>query len=334
MALITVFGAITVACTGIPSERVDEPDATGPDDPPRTSTECAAQRLLGAPSPVSPAWCLDLSTGAGTSVASANAWRDDFNHGLSSASMDPGYRVFNHAPAFSASCNAAHFRHNDHWMTDLGTNGCDGVLMRPDAPFRFRNGALVVEATVAAGIDEYGGRVWPEIVVTTAPHPASSNNSELYAYTMFQGHWSFGCRLQAGRVPICALFNASGRGSGDGGRVMEISFFQHENAASVIGGEPGPPGGERDRAWRRCGEEDPDASCRDRFRLELTDRDVRLFVNGTLYMAHLGLPAEKRLPPAMTDGALYVYFASWSWRLGEVANGARFHWDDLAVNPD
>lgn len=326
---------VALCACGTTIERAgDDAAPLGPDPgvPPQVAS-CDAKKLLGAPNAVVPVWCQNLGSGAGTSVSSPNTWRDDFNHGLSFASIDNSYVIFDRAPAFSSSCHARHFRHNDHWMADLGTNGCDGVLMRPNADFRFDSGKLVVEATVAAGIDEYGPHVWPEIVVSTAPAPTALSNGDLYAYTMFPGSWSFGCRLQSGRVPICALFDNTGRGTQAGGRLFELSFFQHENAANVYGGEPGPRGGDRDRAWRVCIDTDPDISCRDRFRLELSDRDVKLYVNNVLYMAHIGLPNGKRLPDAMTKGKLYVYFASWSWRLNEVANGARFHWDDLTVNP-
>ncbi|MCA9736753.1 MAG: hypothetical protein KC645_03955, partial [Gemmatimonadetes bacterium] len=261
-------------------------EPTGPEG---VADGCAEIALLGAPTPVAPAWCRELVTGPGTAASGPNRWTDDFDHHLSFASVDDAYRVFDHAPAFSPDCSARHFRHNEHWMADVGTDGCEGVLLRPDRTFRFEGGRLVVEATVAAGIGEYGGRVWPEIVVTTAPEPTARGNSDLYAYAQFPGSWSFGCRLQSERVPICALFDDSGRGTA--GRTFEISFFQHEGATRVYGGEPGPVGGARDRAWRVCDGGDPDLLCRDRFRLELERDAVRVFVNDVLYMEHAGLPA-------------------------------------------
>ncbi|MEZ4417789.1 MAG: hypothetical protein R3E10_18680 [Gemmatimonadota bacterium] len=313
----------------------DSPSATeGTDQEPTpggVQEGCAETRLLGAPNPVAPAWCRILVDGPGTARSTGNRWVDDFDHHLSFATVDEAYRIFEHAPAFSTSCSVRHFRHNDHWMADVGTDGCDGVLLRPDRSFRFEDGRLVVEATVAAGIEEYASHVWPELVVTTAPAPTATSNGDLYAYAQFPGSWSFGCRLENARTPVCALFDDSGRGTA--GRVFELSFFQHEGAARVYGGEPGPHGGQRDQAWRVCGSDDPDIACRDRFRLELERDAVRIFVNDVLYSEHAGLPAGKQLPDAIVNGEVYVYLASWTWRLGEIGNGARFHWDRVAVNP-
>ncbi len=309
-------------------------EAPGPSDVPLEDANdtCAPLPLFGMPAPVQPTWCQALADGPPTFQASANAWLDEFDHGLSLATLGDGYVAFDRPPAFAPDCSVQHFRHNNHWMVDLGTDGCEGALMRPDAAFQFEDGKLDVEATFAAAIEAYQPRVWGEIVVTTAPAPTAASNGELYAYSMFPDDWAFGCRLQPSRVPTCALFDDSGRGSFDGGRIMEISFFQHEGAAEVFGGEPGPHGGPWDRAWRTCTNQDPDLTCRDEFRLELERDAVRLFVNGVRYMEHSGLPASKSLPAALLEGDVYVYFASWSSRLGEVASGARFHWDRLAVN--
>lgn len=80
-----------------------------------------------------------------------------------------------------------------------------------------------------------------------------------------------------------------------------------------------------------CAPSDPDTNCRDRFRVEIARDAVRLFVNGTLYMAHAGLPAAKQLPHELLEGDLYVYFASWVY-LGK-AETERFHWGRIAINP-
>jgi hypothetical protein len=265
-----------------------------------------------------------------------NSWLDEFNHGLSTASLGAGYRAFE---VQGGSINQSqHFRHADHWMVDV--NGVDqdgsgpwnfgGATVRPDRSFRFQDGKLVVEADVAAGLAEYGGNAWPELVVTTAATPtAAPSRDNTYSYDFFANDWTLGCRLQPERGPICALFDNTGRGAGAGGRVFEISAFQHEDAQSVYGGGPFTP--ETDAAWRVCQDDDPDLDCRDRFRLELTRDTLTLFVNGVKYMEHQGLPAGKQLPDALVNGPVYVYFGSWIYKPD--TETVRFHWDRLAVNP-
>lgn len=288
----------------------------------------------GALPPALPVWCAPLASGATTLVNGANAWVDDFNHNLSNADMGDGYLVFENQGA--SVYKTEHFRHNDHWMVDVSGVDADGpapwnfggALVRPDRSFRFEDGKLVVEADVAAGIVEYGGSAWPEIVVSSAPAPTGIVD-ETYAYGMFKENWTVGCRLQSSRQPICAMYDDTGRPSGNGGRRFEISFFQHEGAAQVLGGGPFSP--EADKAWRVCQQTDPDLNCRDQFRLELSRDAVTLFVNGTKYMEHRGLPADKQLPDALLKGDVYVYFASWIHK--PEAPVTRFHWDRLAVNP-
>jgi len=328
MVRTVLFASALLVCVGCADTSVTQ--ATPPLD--QSSDEaCAPIAFLGVPGTAPPSWCLELTSGPPTLQAAPNAWVDDFDHGLSFAEIGEGYRVFDHAPAFSATCSSGHFRHNNHWMADVGTDGCEGVMMRPDTSFRFVEGKLVVETTVAAGINAYGGAVWPEIVVTNAPQPTTPHAGGLYAYSMFEGYWAFGCRLESDRTPICALFDDAGDPSQTGGRVFEISFFQHEGAERVFGG--GPFGAATDAAWRTCAQEDPDLQCRDTFRLELERDAVTLYVNGVRYMEHRGLPPGKQLPEALVAGDVYTYFASWSSRLNEVGPGARYHWDRIAINP-
>lgn len=289
---------------------------------------------VGALPPATPAWCGPLAQGDPTFVEGPNAWLDEFDHGLEHAALGDGYRVFEReGPSIN---KALHFRHNDHWMVDV--NGVDqdggapwnfgGALMRPDRAFRFQSGTLVVEVDVAAGIAEYGGAAWPEIVVTTAPAP-SGIVDDGYAYGVFKGHWTVGCRLQSSRQPICALYDDTGRGAGSGGRTFEISSFQHEGAQAFGGG---PFGTELEQAWRVCRGTDPDTECRDRFRWELSRDTLVLYVNGVKYMEHRGLPQTKQLPDALLTGDVYVYLASWIYKPD--AEVMRFHWDRLAINPD
>jgi hypothetical protein len=196
-----------------------------------------------------------------------------------------------------------------------------GTAMRPDRSFRYVNGKLVVEADVAAGIEEYAGVAWPELVVTTAPAPTTWVDP-LYTYGQFKGHWSVGCRLQD-RVPICALHDQDGRR-------WEIAFWIPDGA-QVEGGGPFPSGGPRDQAWRVCQGTDPDTNCRDRFRLELTRDTLTLYVNGVNYFAVSQLPPGKTME-ALVNADVYAYFGSWTYRPD--ADTVRFHWGHLAVNPD
>ncbi|MGH2353026.1 MAG: hypothetical protein ACRDJN_15560, partial [Chloroflexota bacterium] len=309
---------------------------------------------LGALPPARPIWCEPTrATGPATVTQGPNSWLDEFNHGLSTADLGAGYQVFERG-----SLNrTAHFRHNDHWMVDV--NGVDqdgpgpwnvgGATMRPDRTFRFQNGKLVVEADVAAGVAEYGGEVWPELVVTTAPQPTSHRKDGIYNYDEFAGHWTLGCRLQPNRQPICAMFDNSNRGPGETGgdpqgrtgRVFEVSHFQTGSSAwgsgaslkwggdSSIARQDGQ--GRLGTAWRVCQGSDPDLNCRDRFRWEIDRDHLTVYVNGVKYMEHAGFPAAQQLPDALVNGNVHVYFGSWIFKPG--AETVRFHWDRLAVNP-
>jgi hypothetical protein len=193
-----------------------------------------------------------------------------------------------------------------------------GATMRPDRSFRFAGGKLVVEADVAAGIAGYEGNAWAEIGIATAAAPTGNIVDALYAYGIFGGQHSFGCRLQSSREPVCALY------APDGTRTWEISHFQHE-APTVFGGGPFD---ELSEVWRTCAGTDPDLECRDNFRLELTKDSIVLYVRGLRYFEQSG---ANLLPPELVDGDVYVYFSDWVYRPS--AEVTRFHWDRLAVNP-
>ena len=286
---------------------------------------------LGALPPAKPVWCTDLGTADKTFKRGRNSWQDSFDVGASMVTMGRGYRVFNRPPETgSAGCKARHFRHNNHWMVDLASQ-CKGAMMRPAKRFKFEDGQLVIEVDAAAGIQPYGQQVWPEIDITTAPRPLGQRRDGLYAYDSFPGHATLGCRLESDRTPVCALFDTTERGATNGGRVFEISFFQHEDVDYVYGGEPGPAGGERDRAWNVCQSEDPDIKCRDSFRWEISKDRLAIYVNGVKYMEHKGLPADKQLPDELLNGEVFVYFSSWGHPT--TAQTAHFHWDRVAVNP-
>jgi hypothetical protein len=280
-------------------------------------------------------WCYDaLNRGGSTFVSGGNAWVDEFDHHLSLADLGPGYRAFEQPGAGESFVTGRHWRHNDHWMVDVRGRdrpgddpGFGGVMMRPDRSFRFEDGRLVVEADVAAGIEEYAGNAWPELVVTTAAAPTAVAADYGYGYGQFQGAWSVGCRLNSFRGPICALLGPAPPYTD--ARRWEVSSHQQEGGAQIFQGGPFEP--ELDRAWRVCRGTDPDANCRDRFRLELTRDSLTLYVNGVRYFAATGFAPGSQMDALVNAPQTYVYFASWIYR--PPVDTVRFHWDRLAVNP-
>lgn len=280
-----------------------------------------ASTPIGALPPALPIWCLDQGeSGAATFIATDNAWFDDFNHNLNVAPIGSGYRVFK----FGHTQTQHHFRHANHWMQDLSLEERGGVSLRPDAAFHFKEGKLVIEAVVAAGIESYGSGIWPEITITTAPQPTGARRDALYAYDHFPGHTTLGCRLQSDRIVVCSLFNNTQQGISEGGRIWEMSFFQLVGTDNQGGG----PWGEAETAWRVCEMEDPDLQCRDNFRLEISKNSLTLFVNDIEYFSQKGLPT---LPSDITNGNVYVYFSGVSTAV-LADKVARFHWDSLAIN--
>ena len=292
---------------------------------------------LGALPPAEPIWCSESADGPPTFIEGPNSWFDEFDHGLSNASMGAGYQVFESKNRVNKT---QHFRHNDHWMVDVnGTgrgepNNFGGAVMRPDRSFRFQEGKLVVEADVAAGIFDYKGNAWPELTITTAPAPTARDNWGLYAYNLFPGHFTFGCILYAGQWVGCALLDNSMRPP-ETDEIWQASGFQHQ-AATTFGGDPGTPdparrGRDIGDSWRICRGSDPDLNCRDRFRWEITKTSFTIFVNGTRYFEQRGLLPGKEIPDALVNGDVYVYFGSY---IAVPQNDVvRFHWDRLAINP-
>jgi hypothetical protein len=315
--------------------------------------------LLLQAEPQEAVWCVKLGPQPVSRTSATNSWIDDFDTNIDMGTFEDGegeYRVFHNAGA--STYQDRYFRNKNHWMVDIagfgpaGYGNCEpsqpgmnpdpggcwnfgNTVIRPNRSFTFqRDGHLIVEADVAAGQEDYAGNAWPEIIISQADRPTGLVDA-LYAYGDFSGKWTFGCRLQAGRVPICALYDDTGRGAGEGGRVFEISFFQHAGAKSVFGGEPGPP--QLDAAWRVCYSDEPDLWCRDRFRLDLTRDSVTLYVNAVKYFEVLGLPPDKQFPDALTNGPVYVYNGSVIYKPYDGPLGTypvtRFHWDRFAVNP-
>jgi hypothetical protein len=279
---------------------------------------------MGAlPSQPPPIFCTPLAEAHPTFVEGSNSWVDDFQHGHSFAALGEGYRVFN-SPNGGLN-QVAYWRHADHWMVDV--NGRDqnggapwnngGTWMRPDRTFRFVNGKLVVEMDVAAGVSQYGGNAWPELIISTGSEPTNPPVDHLYGYGWFDGHDAVGVRLDR-EYPITAYYPASGPRQYEappsmpfGGTVDDSQWTPQARAA-----------------WRSCVGTDPDTECRDRFRWELTRTTITLFVNGVKFQGITNLPP---LSDAMVNGNVYVYAASWIHRPS--ADTVRFHWDRFAVNP-
>lgn len=289
-----------------------------------------------APAP-EPVWCYDpQETGPATFTQGANSWLDEFNHGLSLSDLGAGYKIFDDA---SALYKVRHWRHNEHWMVDIAGQDADGPppwnlggsAMRPDRSFMFENGRLVVEADVAAGINEYQGNAWPEIVVTTAPAPtyARPTSTDIYVYDQFANFDTLGARLGHNGDIIVALWDNTERGPGQGGRVYEAQNFQTAGAAVHFGGDRQTP--ERAAASPICTGQDPDTTCRNRFRWEIEKNRWAFFVNGVRYMEFSGFPAEAQLPDRFVNSPVYVYFGERIFKPDDMV--VRFHWDRLAVNP-
>ncbi len=326
----TALPAPTNTATPIPAATVLSPSPT-PISTDCWPTDTPAGSLPGQPPPV---LCNIVNAGPDTSVPGNNRWFDAFDHGLSFANFaNTGYQLFEAAGGIYKSI---HWRHANHWMVDIVPHandntpysGLGGAIMRPNSSFHFENGKLVVETDVAAGMLAYANKAWPEIVVSMGSAPEGpTQGGSTYAYDLFPSSWTLGCRLQTERRPICALKDDSGNyESGTSSyRVWEMSWFQ------LVGTEVfgGTEFGEQGNYWRLCQTTDPDSQCRDRFRLELTQTSLTMYVNGIKYFEQTGLPP---LPDSFVNGDLYVYFAS--MQAGHDADTIRFHWDRVAINPD
>lgn len=291
------------------------------------------------PSQPPPVFCTIDGAGPGTAEAGDNRWIDDFDHGLSFASFDgAGYEVFD---AVGTVHRSIHWRHADHWMVDIAPDAIDerwpdsaggGAMIRPDQTFSFVDGKLVVEATFAPAIHGYDtltpgsvGTAWGEIDVTTGSAPMDGRRGAGYGYDFFPGHYTLGCRMQPDTNIICSLMDNTDRGLLDGGRMWEMSFFQHVGT-EVFGGNDFV---ERGSLHQECGPGVPDAQCRMTFRMELTETSVAVYIDDTLYFEQTGIPP---LPTELLEGDLHVYAASMLGR--HDADTVRFHWDRFAVNPD
>lgn len=338
-ALIVVVIASAVAA-GLPSLRLHR-DGGG------SNVGCGSGTPpLGALPPAAPAWCGALTAPIDTALRTANSWSDGFVSGASHAQLARSYLVFDDARRVNtrASTNVSrtqHFAHNGHWMVDIAGHGAPpgayegsaedfytgpnngGGLMRPDAGFRFEGGRLVIEFNASAGMTVYGDRVWPEIVVTTAPAPSDRETNGWYAAGLFGGHMAIGCAFPSDRLSECRIYDTDKI-------TARLSAQSSAGAAVAFGGAPTTA--PLDDVWHLCGPTDPDTRCRDHFRIELERDAVTIFVNGVRYMEHRGLPREAQLPDELLRSTVYVYFASWAYLVEPAV--ARVHWGRIAINPD
>ena len=311
-----------------------------------TTPECRqAAPPLGALAPAVPAWCNAAGPTVDTAQQGANSWTDGFGSGATHAPLPGSYRVFDDARRLSSGASTTIYRtehtlHNGHWMVDIAGHGAapgvyegsaadfatgpnnGGGLMRPDAGFHFEDGRLVVEFDVSAGIAAYGDRVWPEVIVTTAPAPSAVETNGWYAAGLFGGSPAVGCSFPSDRLSECRIYD-------EASITARLNADERSGSATAFGGSATDAA--RAAAWRICAATDPDAACRDRFRIVLERDAITIFVNGVRYMEQRGLPAGARLPDALLDGTVYVYFASWAYLVEPTI--ARVHWGRIAVNP-
>lgn len=301
---------------------------------------CTSVVPMGGISPQRPIWCEVLQPGTDTHRESANAWSDDFDHGQSFAQLNPSY-----VEGFFGG-EALHFQHNNHWMVDMESQGEGaqiGAWMRPNRTFTTQsNGVVVVEFEVAgpiAGTRDVAtlGDSWPEMVLSTAPNPPGMQSwgswlrrNGTYLYEAFPGYWTFGCRMQQSRHPICALYNTGFNYAGSSDRIWEIN----QNGGDVTdeyGGDPSVAG--LGNVWLGCNStQDPDTVCRNKFRWEISSQRVKLFVNGTRYY-EAGLEDSALGNVLNNPGGFYVFNGDFGYRM-QPGPALRFHWDHLAVNPE
>lgn len=339
--LLVVTGSALAA--GLPSRHPSHPDQIAGEG----HAECGSPvPPLGALPPARPAWCAALAAAIDTASRAANSWSDSFASGASHARLSGSYLVFEDARRVMARAATSvertqHFGHNGHWMVDIAGRGAPpggyegsaldfytgpnngGALMRPGTGFWFADERLVVEFDASAGLTTYGDRVWPEIVVTTAPAPSQRETNGWYAAGLFGGYPAVGCAFPSDRLSECRIYDADKI-------TVNLNAQASGGATSVFGGAPTTE--LLKSAWHLCGPSDADTLCRDRFRIELARDTVTIFVNGVRYMEHRGLPPDAQLPQELLRSTVYVYFASWAYLVEPTV--ARVHWGRIAVNPD
>jgi hypothetical protein len=301
---------------------------------------CTSQTPMGAVSPSRPIWCEALAPGRDTHTEGTNSWVDGFDHGQTFADLNPRY-----VEGFFGNGDALHFQHNNHWMVDIESHGSGaliGAWMRPNRTFRLQSdGTLVVEfevATPIADTRENGSLSdsWPELVISTAPAPpgiqewgSALRRNGTYLYEAFPGYWTFGCRMQQSKHPICALYMDD---YGTAGTKPSRRWEINQNGGEVSFERGGGPGGLAPDAWKGCNTtQDPDVVCRNKFRWEIRADEVKLYSNGTLFY-HAGLINTEMNNILRAQNGFYVFFGDFAYRF-EPGRALRFHWDRVAINP-
>jgi hypothetical protein len=323
----------------------------------------AGQRYPTTIEPSLSIWCYSQPpAGPATRSSGVNDWVDDFdNDGPAIQQLndrDYGYRRFDSTS--SGRITVGYFVNMNHWMPDIADASSysldGGSLLSPDRVFHFENGMLIVEADMAAGSDAMqGADTFYEIDVSPARAPTGVTVDPLYGYGLFGGVGALGCRferaLDGGHI-VCAMYDNSTRDAGGTdvtggprglpGRVWEAQGIGSTYTAPVVeGGYPQwPIPGTQMRAsdvWRQCDYNELDVHCRDRFRIELTRDNLRVFVNGFLvyhidglYARNPHTGADNRVPLSWQD-SVAAYFTSWI--NSGIHHPTRWHWDRLAVNP-
>ena len=295
---------------------------------------CNTTTPLGAVFPAVPEWCsTPLTTVVDTHTEGANSWVDEFNHGQTHAQLSPAYVA---QEANGDACDTIWFSHNNHWMVDIqGDNGpyptlC-GATMRPNRTFRTENGKVTIEFEVAspiAGTRDVAGLsdAWPEFTVTTDPTPGNLRQNGTYIYETFAGHWTFGCRMQQSKHPICALYQPADGPPAQPYRRWEINQNGGDVTSELNGG---PATGAIADAWKGCtSTQDPDVVCRNKHRVEITSTTIKFYVNGVEGYSAVFLNDEVK---NILDNPFYVYFGDFAYRI-EQDTVVRFHWDRLAIN--
>ncbi len=331
--------------------RTPIPPTPAPTQPLSTHPNCQNKPPLGGIEPQRPEWCfLPQQPEITTHVNGPNSWADDFNHGQLHArlgNVGDGYVV----DSVGEACEELGFRHNNHWMINTIVNtGQFPTLcahwLRPDRTFALNNGRLVIEMEVAVPIAGTRGTSliddsWPELVISTASRPTTAQENSwfspfrkngTYLYEAFPRSWTFGCRMQQSRHPICALYNDGESFAGSTDRQWEVN----QNGGDVrfqFGGDPAAVS--NPAVWKQCNSvDDPDTVCRNLFRFEFYKDGAGLYVldiysNGVLYY-RAGL--EDNQLDNIFSRPFYVYFGEFLYRVVDDVVLVS-HWDHISINP-
>jgi hypothetical protein len=260
------------------------------------------------------------------------SWIDEFQHNLFESTMD----VDHYSLFYQGTRAAAVWRHNDHWMVDATRQVAGAqpavVFVRPNQRFAFpadRTLPLVIEVDYSASMFDYRNDVWGEVIITTADRPSASRQDGQYGYDSFRQDHALGCRLEAAsQYTICAWQQPGDTAVGE--RAWEIGALQLDAAATSFGGAPTAADG-----WTVCEEGVPDMNCRVRFRVEITETSVTIYVGDVLDSKKLYFQQTGLSPPLSeafyAPEGVYIYFASAMAVSVPEMTIARWHWDRIAI---